>query len=172
MIKIFAKEIADGIAEQILSKRSIACTSLAQTDSRPINYKPIHIAVASANPDQPDLFYLKSVLVSTGWNDNDDVFLPEILWEARNTPEDKQFNFMHNEKDIIGHMTGSHVSDFDNLPIDTLIPPSDFNIINNSVIYTSWTDEELQARADLIVQDVKDGKWFVSMECLFPSFQL
>ncbi|MGK3945807.1 hypothetical protein ABK046_46615, partial [Streptomyces caeruleatus] len=61
-------------------------------------HKPLQIAIASANPNQNDLFYLKFVLVSTGWNNNDDVFLANQLWNARGTPEDKQFNFMHNEK--------------------------------------------------------------------------
>ena len=50
------------------------------------------------NEDQIDLYYLKSILVSTGWNKNDDVFDSKELWAAKNTPEDKPFNFMHNEK--------------------------------------------------------------------------
>lgn len=174
-MKIFAQEIADGIENQIRANISVACLSLAQVDNLPNIQKPLEIAVASANPQQPDLFYLKSILVSTGWNNNDDVFMPEILWAARHTPEDKQFNFMHNEKDIIGHMTGSYVTDFsggefsnaDDLDFQV---PSDFNIVNNSVIYTSWTDADLQERCDKTIAEIKDGKWFVSMECLFPAF--
>lgn len=170
MIKVFAKEIADGIAENILTNSSIAYLSLAQVDEKPTSTKPLHIAVASANPDQSDLFYLKSVLVSTGWNNNDDVFLPEVLWAARNTPEDKQFNYMHNEKDIIGHITGSYVADQNNVPLACAEPPEDFNIVTSAVLYTSWTDEELQTRSDTTIAEIKEGKWFVSMECLFPSF--
>lgn len=174
-MKIFAQEIADGIAEQIRSNMSVACLSLAQVDNLPHTQKPLEIAVASANPHQPDLFYLKSILVSTGWNNNDDVFMPEILWAARHTPEDKQFNFMHNEKDIIGHMTGSYVTDFSggefsNIDDSDFQIPSDFNIVNNAVIYTSWTDADLQERCDKTIAEIKDGKWFVSMECLFPAF--
>jgi len=174
-MKIFAKEIADGIAEQISSNVSVACMSLAQIDTFPHNQKPLQIAVASANPFQSDLFYLKSILVSTGWNNNDDVFLPEITWAARHTPEDKQFNFMHNEKDIIGHMTGSYATDFEGNEISDIEHlefkiPGDFNIVNNAVIYTSWTDADLQARCEKIIAEIKEGKWFVSMECLFPTF--
>lgn len=170
-MKAFAQEIADGIAERILANISVSCLSVAEVDVLAI-HKPLQIAIASANPNQNDLFYLKSVLVSTGWNNNDDVFLADQLWNARSTPEDKQFNFMHNEKDIIGHMTGSYVADFEHNQIDhnSLVVPDEFNIINTAVIYTSWTDAELQARADLIVNEIKDGKWFVSMECLFPTF--
>lgn len=170
MIKVFAREIADGIAENIISNSSIAYLSLALIDEKPLSTKPVHIAIASANPDQSDLFYLKSVLVSTGWNNNDDVFLPDVLWAARNTPEDKQFNYMHNEKDIIGHITGSYVSGLDNEPLVCLEPPEDFNIVTSAVLYTSWTDEELQTRSDTTITEIRDGKWFVSMECLFPSF--
>ena len=69
------------------------------------------IKASSANPDQIDLFYIKSVLVSTGWNKNDDVFKNDATWAARNTPVDKQFNLMHNENTIIGHITDSYVVD-------------------------------------------------------------
>lgn len=40
------------------------------------------------------------------------------MWEARSTPEDKQFNYMHNEKDIIGHITGNYVTDFSGNKLD------------------------------------------------------
>ena len=51
------------------------------------------------------LFPLRSVLVSTGWNKNTDVFSPLETWTARATPIDKPFNHEHNEQDIIGHIT-------------------------------------------------------------------
>jgi hypothetical protein len=63
------------------------------------------------NKDQYDLYYLSSILVSTGWNKNDDVFDLGETWGAKDTPSDKQFNFMHDEADIIGHITGSVVLD-------------------------------------------------------------
>lgn len=176
MIKIFAQEIADGIAERICSNDSVACISLAEVDVVPAAAGPLHIAVASANPNQKDLFYFKSVLVSTGWNNNDDVFLPYQLWLARSTPKDKQFNLMHNEKEIIGHMTGCYIQDSSGQiweneeEISESNIPSDFDIIDHAVLYTSWTDDELQSQSDLRIQEIKDGKWFVSMECLFPSF--
>ena len=74
--------------------------------------------MVAENKDQIDLHYLESVLVSTGWNKNDDVFTVGATWEARNTPEDKQFNFMHDENDIIGHITGSYVLNKDGKKIE------------------------------------------------------
>ena len=109
-IPIYKQEIADGLSDQ-LANNSVACYALAEHhgsdhfvgDADDTIIKKLGIAKAE-NKDQIDLYYIKSVLVSTGWNKNDDVFDPRELWQARNTPEDKPFNFMHDEKDIIGHI--------------------------------------------------------------------
>lgn len=170
-VKIYAQEIADGIAEIIKDNNSIACISLAKESLITEDRKPIQVSVASANPNQLDLFYLDAILASTGWNDNHDIFLPDEMWAARATPEDKQFNYMHYERDIIGHITGNYILDFENnlLPNDIEMP-EEFSIGTHNVLYTSWTDPELSARMNKIIAEVKDGQWFVSMECLFPSF--
>ena len=125
-----------------------------------------------SNLNQVDLYYLNSVLVSTGWNKNDDVFDITETWAARNTPEDKQFNFMHDESDIIGHITANVVTDFEGNIIsneqDTV--PESFNIVTSAVLYNSWSDPELQERMEKLIAEIEDGKWFVSMECLFNNF--
>jgi ABC-type branched-subunit amino acid transport system ATPase component len=127
---------------------------------------------AQANPNQIDLFYLKSILVSVGWNGNDDVFDKQEVYAACKTPIDKQFNFMHNEKDIIGHITSTKIFDgettYDDIDIKDL--PDKFDIIVGSVIYKKWTDEKLQKRMNKLIAEIKDNKWFVSMECLFRDF--
>lgn len=129
-------------------------------------------ALANANPNQIDLFYLKSVLVSVGWNVNDDVFDKKELYAAFKTPVDKQFNFMHNEKDIIGHITSTKIFDgkeiYENIDLEDL--PDKFDIIVGSVIYKRWSDKKLQKRMDKILAEIKDNKWYVSMECLFRDF--
>tara|TARA_Y100000814_G_scaffold275692_1_gene235297 strand:- start:127 stop:1569 length:1443 start_codon:yes stop_codon:yes gene_type:complete len=129
------------------------------------------------NKEQIDLYYLSSVLVSTGWNKNDDVFDAQEMWDARSTPEDKQFNYMHNEADIIGHITGNYIVDFDGNVMDSQAEweeagsPEKFNIITNAVLYKSWSDPSLRERMNNIVEEIEEGnKWFVSMECLFPNF--
>ena len=82
------------------------------------------------------MYHLESVLVSCGWNKNDDVFMPQATWAARNTPEDKQFNFMHDENDIIGHITGSYVLTKDGKAVadDESQMPEDFDIITQAVL--------------------------------------
>jgi len=179
-IPIYQQEIRDGL-EQAISNSSIACCAVAEPDVKPsheiiekvqkqIAYENCDEALAE-NKEQIDLFYLKSILVSTGWNKNDDVFDPQELWDARTTPEDKPFNFMHNEKDIIGHITANEVVDFDGNPIpEDAEVPNQFNILTSAVIYTEWSDPEQRQRMHKIISEIEDNKWFVSMECLFPNF--
>jgi len=99
------------------------------------------------------------------------VFDPRETWAARSTPEDKPFNFMHDEKDIIGHITGNSVVDFEGNAISQeQEPPSEFNILTTAVIYKEWSDVEQKERIQKILAEIEEGQWFVSMECLFPNF--
>mgnify|MGYP003136604635 CR=1 FL=1 len=171
-MKIYQQEISDGLGEAIASSTSIACDSLALvSDSSSCDLDVLLNKIkADANPDQIDLFYIKSVLVSTGWNKNDDVFTPEQTWAARNTPEDKQFNFMHNENDIIGHITGSYVIDKDGNKVEAEEAPKEFDIVAEAVLFNSWTNPDNRERMSKIISEIQEGKWYVSMECLFAGF--
>ena len=172
-MKIYEQEIKDGIADVVQTNASIAyCMPASLCEQGEENQIAIaeKIKADSGNPKQVDLFYLKSVLVSTGWNKNDDVFDSAATWAARSTPEDKQFNLMHNENDIIGHITGSYVVDRNGDRIDDDTQPDDFDIITEAVLYNSWTDPENRQRMDQIIAEIQEGKWFVSMECLFAGF--
>jgi hypothetical protein len=174
LMKIYETEILDGLEEALASSNTIAYCAQAEAYSPSESEQKIQVAKAldAGNQDQMDLFYLRSILVSTGWNRNDDVFDPQELWNARTTPEDKPFNYMHDEKDIIGHITGNALVDFEGNEIDenTAEIPSDFNILTTSVIYTAWSDIEQKERMEKIVAEIEQGKWYVSMECLFPEF--
>ena len=177
-ITIYQKEIDDGIGELVKSTASVAYCSEAKINTAAIETAKDVISdpsilekIMAENKDQIDLHYLESVLVSCGWNKNDDVFLAQSTWDARGTPEDKQFNFMHDENDIIGHITGSYVLTKDGKAVaDGADMPEDFDIITQAVLYNSWTDEENRERMQKIISEIRDGKWFVSMECLFSGF--
>jgi len=175
-MKVFKYEILDGLAASVQSQASIAFCSpavLSTTDNCKLSHDVVQkIKASTANPKQLDLYYIKSVLVSTGWNKNDDVFSTAATWAARSTPEDKQFNFMHNENDIIGHITGSYVIDRNGNAVanDTTDIPSEFDIITEAVLYNSWTNPENRERMNKIIAEIEQGKWFVSMECLFAGF--
>ena len=174
-MKIYQQEIKDGLEEIVRSQASVAFASVAIPNSQPEQNEIIKKILASegkSNPDQFDLYYLEAVLVSTGWNKNDDVFTAEATWAARSTPEDKQFNFMHNENDIIGHITSSYVLDKEGNKVsaESAESPADFDIVTEAVLYNSWTDPENKERMSKIIAEIEEGKWFVSMECLFSDF--
>ena len=178
MIPIFKYEQSDGISELVKSTSSIAYTSNIKgidiNDDQLQQLKKILQASASANPNQFDLYYLESVLASAGWNNNDDVFDKAELWNARHTPVDKQFNFMHNEKDIIGHLTSSKVVDFEGNTIsddtELVSVPNTFDVVVGSVLYRRWSDTNLQTRIEEVIAQIAEDKWCVSMECLFRNF--
>jgi len=172
-IKIYQNEINDGIGELVKSTASVAYCSEATVCRNDIAHPENNVVnkIVAENKEQIDLYYLESVLVSCGWNKNDDVFLPEATWAARNTPEDKQFNFMHDENDIIGHITGSYVLSKDGKAVaDDAEMPEDFDIITQAVLYNSWTGDENKERMEKIISEIEEGKWYVSMECLFAGF--
>ena len=160
ILKIFKHEINDGIGELVKSTASVAYCLEPSLNKGTLDAAKELIAdekvlskVIAENKDQIDLYYLESVLVSTGWNKNDDVFMAEATWAARNTPEDKQFNFMHNENDIIGHITGSYVLTKDGKAVadDDRARPDEFDIITQAVLYNSWTGEENRERMEKII---------------------
>lgn len=180
-IEVFQREIADGIGEQVKSTASLAYCSPVSLRRDTVDNAESNISnpevlskVIAENKDQRDLFYLEAVLVSTGWNKNDDIFTATNTWAARNTPEDKQFNYMHDENDIIGHITGSYVLTKDGQAVsesvDNFKHPDEFDIITQAVLYTSWTGEENRERMDKIIAEIAENKWYVSMECLFAGF--
>jgi len=176
-MEIYEAEKQDGLADLLSSTNSVAYCGVAKCFDPSKEQKESMKIIASdgsENKDQVDLFYLESVLVSTGWNKNDDVFDPSETWAARATPEDKPFNFMHDEKDIIGHITGNRVVDFQGNAISDEQDPkqrtSEFNILTTAVIYKEWSDVEQKQRIQKILAEIEEGRWFVSMECLFPNF--
>ena len=174
-MKIYEREILDGVGDVVRSSASVALEAkiLLDSDYAHPSKEDIQKSIAgfgNSNPDQVDLYYLNSVLVSTGWNKNDDVFDPAESWAAKDTPVDKQFNYMHNESDIIGHITGSIVVDKNGITIESDEQPPEFDIVTSAVVYKSWSDPELHERMHTLIQEIDEGKWAVSMECLFSDF--
>ena len=176
-MKIYQSEIDSGLEEQIKANASIAYSSPVSfyipNKEQKESIQNLVVAQESAvaeNKDQYDLYYLNSILVSTGWNKNDDVFDMEETWAAKDTPSDKQFNFMHNEADIIGHITGSVVLDQSGNEVEDISNIEKFDIATSAVLYNSWTNPELKERMAKIIAEIEEGKWFVSMECLFNDF--
>ena len=133
----------------------------------------IHNVVAASIKDK-ELFYHTSILVTTNWNKNGDVFMPEEVWAARYTPIHKPTNLEHTSK-IIGHMIGSWAINTDGSKIDNEIQvselPSKFHILVGSVIYKFLPDnEEYGIQIAALLDSIEKGEKYVSMECRFDDF--
>ena len=176
-MKIYKSELEAGLEDAIKANASVAYSSPVSfyipNKEQKESIKNLAIVQENAiaeNKDQYDLYYLSSILVSTGWNKNDDVFDLEETWGAKDTPVDKQFNFGHDESDIIGHITGSVVLDPDGNEVENISNIEKFDIATSAVLYNSWTTPELKERMENLIAEIEEGKWFVSMECLFSNF--
>lgn len=173
---IYEYEINDDLKEKIENDNSIAfdCEIIDLDPTLNIDEEHIKKSLAFVGVDaekQKDLFYLNSVLVSAGWNKNDDVFDVQQLWDARNTPVNKQFNYMHDDTDIIGHMTASIVMDQDGSVIkEEGLLPEKIDIVTSAVIYKTWSDPQMRERVQELCDGIDAGEWSVSMECIFSDF--
>lgn len=120
---------------------------------------------------QPDLALVVSILVSTGWNRNDDIFTPEEVWAARLSPIHKPMNDNHDATKILGHIVQTRVLDKEGNVIeldDDESPPSEFDLEVAGVLYKQF--DELRDRVEQIIEKSNAGEMFVSMEAWFPDF--
>ena len=180
VMKVYATEINDGIGDLITSSNKISFANVINaTEEDQIN-SAVLAAKASkldssfaTNEGQFDLHYVNTILVTTGWNKNDDVFGRQQTWTARNTPEDKPFNFEHNPAYVIGHITGNAIIDDSGSIVSSEGElPEKFHILTSGVLYKHLNsrDPEVENRMAEIIEGVSRGEWFVSMEALFTDF--
>lgn len=170
---IYSAEKEAGLTEALSAKSSIVYASLAEKCDNISNTKKImHENQALAGIEDSDLYYTQSILVTTSWNKNDDIFDPQQVWDARNTPEDKPTNLEHDENIIVGHITSNWPIDDDGNIIDqtTTNLPEKFHILTGSVIYKGYTDPILRSRASNLIEEIESGNKYVSMECFFKGF--
>ena len=168
---IYPQETDDGLAEKISASTTISYASIVEpceVEQNQIKTKTL------AAVDDADLYYVQSILVSSSWNRNDDVFDRAEVWAARKTPEDKPTNLEHDENTIIGHITSNWPIDnegkaiADDIGMDEL--PEKFHIVTGSVIYKAFSSPELKERAEKLIAEIENGTKYVSMECYFKGF--
>lgn len=174
-MKIYKVEKKDGLAEKIRTSSSIAYVSqLEPLDPTTAFAKKLVRTVASDARPSDTLYPLKDILVTTGCNLNTDVFDNAETWIAKHTPLHHPLNFLHDEKRIIGTITASQAVDIDLTPLSDGLAvdelPEKFHILNGSVIYRTWQDEEQQKLIDQTIAEIENHEWFMSMECLFGGF--
>jgi hypothetical protein len=173
---IYDNEKNDGLSQLLSAKSSIVYASLLEKSDSKISshIKEYKENQALAGIEDTDLYYTQSILVTTSWNKNDDIFDAKEVWLARSTPMHKPTNLEHDEKTIVGHITSNWPIDEDgelmdeSLPLDQL--PEKFHILTGSVIYKGFTELELKDRADNLIEEIESGEKYVSMECFFKNF--
>jgi len=121
--------------------------------------------------DQQDLIIVESILVSTGMNKNDDVFLPNELMKVQSTGRHKPVNVEHQDEKIVGHMIESFATDKDGNRIGDNINepdkmPAAFDLTNRAVIY-AYVFPQL---AHEIREKASDNELFVSVEVWYKNY--
>jgi len=183
-IPVFKAERDAGLEQAIASNCSLAYISPVilvfedgqQAIKQAIAIQQQSIELSLGKKTDFDLYPIYAILATTGWNKNDDIFAIQDTWAARYTPEDKPFNCGHVPSKIIGHITGSVVVDdkYEIIPDTTVVDdlPGKFHILTSAVVYKhiNSRDKDLQEAAAELVDGIKRGEWFVSMECLFNDF--
>ena len=172
---IYEQESIDGLSGKISASTRIAYASVAYPIDNEATARVKKNTIKSlASFNDADLYYVQSILVSSSWNKNDDIFEPIEVWRARNTPEDKPTNLEHDENLIIGHITANWpIDDYGNpIPDDMNVSdlPDKFHILTGSVIYRAFTDPSLKERAEKLIAEIENGIKYVSMECYFNGF--
>lgn len=118
-----------------------------------------------------DLMKIVSVLLSTGMNSNDDVFIRDEVLPARLSGANKPVDIEHDHRQIVGHMIATYVTSKDGefISEDEIAEgslPSDFDITNEAVIYKYLLPEV----ADKVLALASDNKLFVSVEAWFEDY--
>ncbi len=131
-------------------------------------------AFVKAAKDDDDIYHVYSILVSTSWNKNDDVFHKDEVWASKDTPKYKPTNLEHDEKQIVGGIIDNWAVDNDFQLIDkntdTNDLPDHYHILVSSVIYRQWQDPEYRDRVLDLIEKIEAGEKYVSMECIFSGF--
>jgi hypothetical protein len=179
-IVIYDSEKKAGLVDTIREQASIAYASPVcaqdQLEASVLDSCRASISkfLSKAGHKDEDVYHTYSILVTSSWNRNDDVFAKGEIWSARSTPQYKPANLEHDEKKIIGSIIGSWPvnANFDLIDDDTTIDqlPDPYHILVSSVIYKQWQDPEYRSRAEELISKIENGSMFVSMECIFKGF--
>ena len=173
-MQIYDKEIEDGLSGLINEETAVSYACILNPASTITKHKNFSVNKSIASINDKDLYYVQSILVSTSWNKNDDIFDKAEVWVAKDTPEDKPTNLDHNEEIIIGHITSNYPITEDGILIDIITPienlPDKFHILTGAVIYQGFTNPELRSRAEKLISEIESGTKYVSMECYFKNF--
>lgn len=116
---------------------------------------------------QADLLHVEAVLVSEGINKNDDAFVRGELNKALSSPILKPMNWQHNDSDILGAMYSVEARDLEGNRLEE-IGDEPFELVVQGAVWHYLP--HIKTTAEQIVQRIKSGDLFVSMECWFDNY--
>jgi len=179
-VRVYRSEKKDGIQFEDNGRASVSVAALAKIGniedycddisvlSNTASNSSIQTIEELLGKEQPDLALVVAILVSTGWNLNDDIFTPEEVWKARKSPIHKPMNDNHQSENILGHIVATRVLDKSGNEVDGDTHPDEFDIEVAGVLYKAFP--ALAKRIEDIIEKAKAGELFVSMEAFFPDF--
>jgi len=167
------KECHENIACSIRGEEAHKGGGNYQTDPLTVTSTVLPTFVKAAKDDD-DIYHVYSILVSTSWNKNDDVFDKDEVWASKDTPKYKPTNLEHDEKQIVGGIIDNWVVD-DNFNLidensESKDLPDRYHILVSSVIYRQWQDPDYRHRVLDLIEKIEAGNKYVSMECMFRGF--
>lgn len=175
MIKVYAAEKNAGLEKVIASNRSLAYLAEASPDNETSDNDLMKTAAKFMDlPSElkpGDLYRINSVLVTSSWNLNDDVFSPQEVYGARDTPMHQPANINHDEDRIIGHIVATMPVDESYQPIKSEESlPDIVHLLSQAVVYTHFQGDARRNEVQEVIDAVEAGEMYVSMEALFNNF--
>lgn len=173
---IYEKEKSLGLEEAILAHaKAFLSVKIIPNDSFSLEkYPQLAKACAKQQILPNDLFVFDNIQVSSGWNQNDDIFLKDELWKGKGSVIHKPLNFNHDKDIIIGHTIAAYPVDqnynllVEDVPEESL--PDLYHIYATDVIYTKTQNPEFDSYVAELITQIKKGEWSVSMECRMDNF--
>lgn len=122
---------------------------------------------------QPDLAYFTSRFVSTGTNLNYAHFLPSELVKASSTVPGKAVDLEHEEEKIVGHIYKHAFTDKEGNYIDNVaLGSKEATEIDKQPLHIEIASVIYKTRFPEVVESIKSGKLFVSMEAYYQSYDI
>lgn len=120
-----------------------------------------------------DLMFFSGIFVSSGSNLNKAFFLPSELVKAAPSVNNKALDIEHEEDQIVGHIFSSKFIDNGGAELDL----KELASMNESQLNTMEIDVVIggilyRSRFPKIAEEVSSGKWKLSMETYFQSFDV
>lgn len=175
-MKVYKHESDRGLSEEVI-KATATTASVAVMDERRVQATKLfrgETAQYLKTEIPNDVMCVHSILVSTNWNLNDEVFTSDEVWAARRTPIGQPANRNHfdpkdpDKYDIVGTIVDCWPVDdkYEYIYADQDNLPDFFHLLCRSYLWEYYYPNEIGT----IKSGIDDNKMFVSMECRIKDF--